>query len=105
MILRNLKHIILFSLLILFSTNLSAQSQKQRELEERRQELQNEIKQINNLLFKDRKKEKTIISKVEDVSYKVNVRKNLIKVTNQQANLLTRQINKNQNDISIMRDE
>lgn len=105
MILRILKHIILFSLLILFSANLNAQSQKQRELEERRQELQKEIKQINNLLFKDRKKEKTIISKVEDVSYKVNVRKNLIKVTNQQANLLTRQINKNQNDISIMRDE
>ena len=96
-------------LLVLFTTllsfNLNAQSQKQRELEERRQELQQEIKQINNLLFKDRKKEKSIISKVEDVSYKVNVRKNLIKVTNQQANLLTRQINKNQNDISIMRDE
>lgn len=89
----------------LLSVNLNAQSQKQRELEERRQELQKEIKEINNLLFKDRKKEKTIISKVEDVSYKVNVRKNLIKVTNQQANLLTRQINKNQNDISIMRDE
>ena len=91
--------------MLLFSANLNAQSQKQRELEERRLELQKEIKQINNLLFKDRKKEKTIISKVEDVSYKVNVRKNLIKVTNQQANLLTRQINKNQNDISIMRDE
>ena len=105
MIIKNFKNIILFSLLLLFSANLNAQSQKQRELEERRLELQKEIKQINNLLFKDRKKEKTIISKVEDVSYKVNVRKNLIKVTNQQANLLTRQINKNQNDISIMRDE
>lgn len=91
--------------IMLFSINLNAQSQKQKELEERRQELQKEIKQINNLLFKDRKKEKSIISKVEDVSYKVNVRKNLIKVTNQQANLLTSQINKNQNDISIMRDE
>ncbi len=105
MIFRNFKYITLFSLVLLFSTSINAQSQKQRELEERRQEIQKELKQINSLLFKDRKKEKTIISKVEDVSYKVNVRKNLIKVTNQQANLLTRQINKNQNDISIMRDE
>ena len=105
MIFRNLKYITLFSLVFLFSTNINAQSQKQRELEERRQEIQKELKQINTLLFKDRKKEKSIISKVEDVSYKVNVRKNLIKVTNQQANLLTRQINRNQNDISIMRDE
>jgi len=95
----------LILLALLFSINLNAQSQKQRELEERKQELQKEIKQINSLLYKGRKKEKTIISKVEDVSYKVNVRKNLIKVTNQQANLLTRQINKNQNNISIMRDE
>ena len=105
MILKLFKHITLLFFLILFTINLNAQTQKQRELEERKQEIQKELGRINDLLFKDRKKEKTIISKVEDVSYKVNVRKNLIKVTNQQANLLTRQINKNQNDISIMRDE
>ncbi len=105
MIFKKAKHIILFLLLILFSANLNAQNQKQRKLEERKQELIKQIKQINELQRKNKKKEKSIISKVEDVSYKVNVRKNLIKVTNQQANLLTRQINKNQNDISIMRDE
>ena len=99
------QHIILLFFLFLFSTSIKAQTQKQQELEERKQEILREIRQINSLLFKDRKKEKNILTKVEDVNYKVNVRKNLIKITNQQANLLTRQINKNQNDISTMRDE
>lgn len=82
-----------------------AQTQKQKELEERKQEILREIKQINTLLFQNRKKEKNIITQVEDVSFKVNVRKNLIKVTNQQVNLLTHQINSNQNEISKMRSE
>jgi len=95
----------LIFLLSLFSFNLNAQSQKQKELEQRKQAIQKEIIQINELLFKNRKKEKSLITKVEDVNYKVSVRKNLIKVTNQQVNLLTRQINKNQDDISRMREE
>lgn len=86
-----------------FSAN--AQSQKQKELEAKRQQLQNEIEQINALLFTDKKKEKSIISQVEDLNYKVNVRKNLIKVTNDQANLLTREINANQKEISSLRDQ
>lgn len=82
-----------------------AQSKKQQELEERRQALRTEIKQINELLFKGKTKQKSQISLIEDMNYRVNVRKNLIQVTNQQANLLTREINENQNKISELRDE
>ena len=82
-----------------------SQSKKQLELEERRQELRNEIKQINELLFKDTSKKKSQTTLIEDLNYRVNVRKNLILVTNQQANLLTREINDNQNKISELRDE
>jgi chromosome segregation ATPase len=84
---------------------MEAQSTKQQELERRRQELQREIQQINNLLFSNKKKEKSIVSKVEDLNYKVNVRQNLIKITNDQANLLTREINDNQKQISSLRDQ
>ena len=82
-----------------------SQSKKQLELEERRQELRNEIKQINELLFKDTSKKKSQTTLIEDLNYRVNVRKNLILVTNQQANLLTHEINDNQNKISELRDE
>lgn len=98
-------YIVVFSGLLLCSISATSQSQKQKELEAKRQQLQNEIEQINALLFTDKKKEKSIISQVEDLNYKVNVRKNLIKVTNDQANLLTREINANQKEISNLRDQ
>ena len=79
--------------ILIFSgmTNTQAQSKKQQELEARRQEILKEIQQINSLLFTDKKKEKSLISTVEDLNNKVRVRQNLIKVTNDQANLLTRE--------------
>ena len=99
----NFFYIVLFTGLLLFGNLANAQSQKQKELEAKRQQLQEEIEQINSLLFSNMKKEKSIISQVEDLNYKVSVRKNLIKVTNDQANLLTREINKNQKEISSLR--
>jgi septal ring factor EnvC (AmiA/AmiB activator) len=98
-------YIFLISGLLLFSISSTAQSQKQKELEAQRQQYLKEIEQINTLLFTGRKKEKSIISQVEDLNYKINVRKNLIKVTNDQANLLTREINANQKEISSLRDQ
>jgi len=98
-------HILLFLTLLLSSVSVSAQSQKQKELEAKRRQLLKEIDQINTLLFTGKKKEKSIISQVEDLNYKVSVRKNLIEVTNDQANLLTREINTNQKEISSLREQ
>ncbi len=92
-------------LMLFGGSALQAQSKKQEELEARRQQLQREIKQINSLLFTDKKKEKSVVSIVEDLNNKVRVRQNLIKVTNDQANLLTREINNNQKEISSLRDQ
>lgn len=85
--------------------NTNAQSKKQQELEERRQEILKEINQYNQLISSNKKKEKSIVTVVEDLNYKVKVRQNLIKVTNDQANLLSREINTNQKEISHLRDQ
>ncbi len=98
-------YIVLFLCFFLSIPFANAQSTKQKELEAKRQKYQNELKQINVLLFSDKKKEKSLVSLVEDLSYKVSVRRNLIKVTNDQANLLTREINANQNEITSLRDQ
>lgn len=98
-------HIVLILLILFSAFHSQAQSKKQQELEARRQELQKEIKQINSLLFTDKKKERSIVSVVEDLNNKVRVRQNLIKITNDQANLLTREINNNQKEISSLRDQ
>lgn len=83
----------------------AAQSKRQMELEERRRELQQEIRQITALLFEGKAEKKSVVSAVEDLNYKISVRKNLIRITNEQANLLTREINANQNKISKKRDK
>ncbi|MFT4780879.1 MAG: septal ring factor EnvC (AmiA/AmiB activator) [Psychroserpens sp.] len=100
---RNKLTYILFLFLLLNSFTSEAQSAKQKELEAKRVKFQNELKQLNVLLFSNKKEEKSVVSLVEDLNYKVSVRRNLIKVTNDQANLLTREINANQNEITSLR--
>ena len=85
--------------------NAQSQSQRQKQLEQRRAELQNEIRQITALLFAGKKEQKSVVSVVEDLNYKISIRKNLIRITNQQANFLTREINANQGEISARRDK
>jgi septal ring factor EnvC (AmiA/AmiB activator) len=82
-----------------------SQSKTQKQLEAQRQQYLREIKQIEGLLNTDRKKQKSLIDLVENINYKVSVRQNLIKVTNDQVNYLTRQINNNQNKISDLRSQ
>lgn len=98
-------NIVLILLMLFCASSLQAQSKKQQELEARRQEILKEIKQYSILLTTDKKKEKSMVSLVEDLNNKVRVRQNLIKITNDQANLLTREINANQKEISSLRDQ
>jgi len=105
---RSKTHIIqgVFVLLIFMgSSAVFAQSNTQKQLETRRQELRREIQKINALRAENKSKEKSQLSLIEDFNYKISVLNNLIKVTNQQANLLTREINNNQKQIDNLRDE
>ncbi|MBG44687.1 MAG: peptidase M23 [Aequorivita sp.] len=95
----------LFLLICLTTVSVSAQIDKQKELEEKRQAILEEIKQINSLLFKTKKEEKSVLSQVEDLNQRISASENLIRVTNQQANLLTRNINDNIEKISALREE
>ena len=92
-----------FLLTLMLHISSFSQSKKQQELEERRRELTREIQQIGVLLFEGKKEQKSVLSVVEDLDFKIKVRKNLISITNQQANLLTREINSNQTKISKLR--
>ena len=78
---------------------------RQKTLENHKKRLQEEIKQINSLLFKNTRKEKSLLSQVEDLNVKISVRSDLVRVNNQQANLLTQQINVNQRNITDLRKE
>ena len=94
--------IIAFGINHIFAQKISNQ---QKELEEKRLRLKNEIKQINALLFSNSKIRKNAIIEVEDIQVKLNVRSELIKITNQQANLLNRRITINERNILNQRKE
>ncbi len=95
-----------FIFLFLFSGNIFVQAQTTKEdLEKRRLELQQEIRQINTLRSTNKQKERSVLTQVEDLDRQIRSTENLIKVTNQQANLLTRDINSNTNKIQTLRKE
>lgn len=75
------------------------QSTSKKQLEARRLKLEKEIKEANSILTLTNNKQKSVSSQVEDLMYKINIRKNLIRVTNDQANLLSRLISKNSKEV------
>ena len=83
--------------------NANAQDSKKEALEKRQAQLKKEMKLINALLFSSQKKERSAITQIENLDAKLSIRKNLISVTNDQVNLLTRRINKNQKEITSLR--
>ena len=87
--------------------SISAQeiSQDKKKLEEQRLRLKKEIIKINTVLFSNTKIRKTVLTQVENLEVKLNVRSELIKVTNQEANLLTRRIIINERNIYNQRKE
>ena len=103
-----MKRLFFFCLFITVSLNQSfsqIKNDEQKKLEAHRLRLKMEIKQINNLLFSNIKIRKIAINEVENIETRLNVRLELIKVTNQQANLLTRRININQRNVDNQRKE
>lgn len=101
----HIKYILLVLSFVSFAHSAIAQKSKRDRLEQRRVELRQEITKINSLLSKNTNEQKSKATLIEDLNYKISVRRNLIKVTNEQANLLTREINSNQNKISALNNE
>ncbi len=95
----------MFLLAFLSVGSIYAQSDEQKELEARKLRLQEEIQQFNTLLSQKRREKTDVLEDVEDLNQKIRIRKELIKVTNEQTNLISRQINNNINKISKLRDD
>lgn len=87
---------LLFMVVLLLFTGVAiGQSEKQKQLEARRQELLGEISNINRMLAETKGEKRSVLAEVEDIDMRITALENLIRITNQQANLLTREINTN----------
>lgn len=82
-----------------------AQTKQQKELETRKRNLLEQIKQMSELRSKEAQNRKSVISQIEEISHKIQAQTQLIHITNQQANLLDEQISNNQHQIGDLERE
>ena len=75
-------------------------SQTQKELTQRRVQLQNEIKKTQSLLFKSKKETEALLSELDDLNKIISVRSNLIATINAEAEKLSQEIHKNESEIN-----
>ena len=87
----------------MFSSFIHAQSTKIKELENKRIQLKKEIKEINGLLIDNTKQAKMAYGDLENISIKINRNQDLIKINNQQINLLTSTIVKNERKVNQLK--
>ena len=93
---------LIFLVFIFFGFHLANAQTNREDLEKRRIELRNEITRINELRISNQKKQRSVLGQVEDLNQQIKSTEDLIKLTNQQANLLTREINTNTNKIACI---
>ena len=94
-ILNKLTLLLAFIIVILSFNYCFAQKSKRLELEARRVQIQKEIKNINEMLFDNKKKKAMVFSDIENLTYKILRKEELVKLTNQQINLLDKDIKLN----------
>ncbi|NJB81426.1 murein hydrolase activator EnvC family protein [Wenyingzhuangia aestuarii] len=99
------KIFLFFSIVLLTVTFSFGQSAKQKELEKKRAQLQQEIARVNKLLFSTQKEGKNLLNNLEDINKKIQVRTDLIKAISAEANYLEGQVRKNEKELKKLEEE
>lgn len=92
-------------IVILLCSVFSVTGQTRKELELQRKKLKKEIKQVNALLFNQKKKEKNTLEDLRGLNKKIEIRKQLIAAINSEANLLSKEIGKNQTELDVLNEK
>lgn len=83
-------------ILIFFLSVFSVFGQTRKQLELQRKKLNKEIKQVNRLLFNEKKKGKNALEALKDINKKIEVRSKLISTINAEASILSKEISVNE---------
>ncbi len=95
-----LKYIIYFLLLLSTSLSWGQDEERQRRLEAEKERLQQEIRAQEQLLQKEKKKEKSAVGVVIQQTTKINLQQKLINVTSKQAKVLANSMYINQVNVN-----
>ena len=96
----NLSRIILL-VIVLISSSLSSQTKQ--DLENQKKQIQEDIRKIELKLKTNSKQKKLIVSNAEDINYKIKLQQNLINNINSQLNLILREMDRNENRLSDLK--
>ncbi|WP_396149502.1 murein hydrolase activator EnvC family protein [Flavobacterium sp.] len=96
---------VLTFLLILSSSILFAQTDAQKKLEKRKEQLLEEIRLNERILQENKKKEKSVVNVIQQQKAKIDLREKLIQTNEKQAKLLTDDIYTNQIKINKLNKE
>ncbi|QVY64768.1 murein hydrolase activator EnvC [Polaribacter sp. Q13] len=91
------------SVFILFLSVFSVFGQTRKQLEEQRKKLNYEIKQVNSLLFKEKKKVNNALEDLNDLNRKISIRAKLIATINSEARILSKEIRVNETELKELR--
>ncbi|WP_255320951.1 murein hydrolase activator EnvC family protein [Capnocytophaga cynodegmi] len=91
-------------LFLLFPFFLSAQT-KQKDLENRKKAIIEQIKQMSELRAQQTKQRKSTILQIEEANEKIQARTRLIQITQQQANLISKEIDDNEKSLTTLQKE
>ena len=95
-----LKFIFLLTTLILYSTSCYTQNLSQKDLELKRIGLVKEIKNIQKLINNSKDEKKLVLENIENLNYKLDLQNEIIKITNNELNIISVSIRNNQESIN-----
>ena len=95
-----LKFIFLLTTLILYNKSCYAQNLSQKDLELKRIGLVNEIKNIQKLINNSKDERKLVVENIENLNYKLDLQNEIIKITNNELNIISVSIRNNQESIN-----
>ena len=89
----------LFLWIVLLCSNSVFSQNNRKQLEKQKEAIQKELKEINALLFKNKKQKASTFTDIENINYKIQRKQEVIKLTNRQINLLNIELEKNKNQL------
>ncbi|MDO5607712.1 MAG: peptidoglycan DD-metalloendopeptidase family protein [Capnocytophaga sp.] len=90
---------------LLCSVHTYAQSPEQKNLEERKKVLTEQIRQMTLMRSQQTQERKSVATQIEEINQKIQARTKLIRITEQQSALLSKEINANMRQLEALRKE
>ena len=96
----NLRVVFFITISLFFSLSCLGQSKSQ--LEKKRKQIQKEIREAQNLLIKSKKEAETLLSELDDLNKIISIRSRLIRTIDEEAEVLSEAIAKNEKEINAL---